>query len=382
MRWRNLFVLFSLGFAVVSASGFSKELPNISMRYFGDLPDGRAAQLFTLTNSSGAILEVTNYGGTIRRIVVPDQEGKMADVVLGFRTLAEYIKDSPYFGCIIGRYGNRIANGEFSLDGVKYELAKNNAPGNMPCHLHGGEVGFDKVLWSAIPATSKDAASIKLTYRSADGEEGYPGNLNVDVTYTWTNENELRIEYKAVTDKATPVNLTQHTYFNLAGHDSGDILGHELMIKADKYTPVNAGLIPTGKLADVKGTPFDFLQPMTIGARVDANNEQIKYGGGYDHNWVLNKSSDGLELVGLLSDPVSGRSMEIWTSEPGLQFYSGNFLQGNLVGKSGKAYVHRGGLCLETQHFPDSPNKPDFPSTILKPGEEYNTTTVYHFKTK
>jgi len=332
-------------------------------------------------NTSGAILEVTNYGGIVTRLLLPDRNGKQEDVVLGFNTLEEYLKDSPYLGCIVGRYGNRIANGQFVLDQTKYELAKNNAPGGIPCHLHGGELGFDKVVWNDTPMIENKVAGLKLTYLSHDGEEGYPGNLAVEVWYWWTNENELKIEYHATTDKPTPVNLTHHSYFNLKGEGEGDILGHVLMIKGEKYTPVNNGLIPTGELADVKGTPFDFSQPTAIGERINAGHQQLKYGMGYDHNWVLRKAAGKLEMVATVYEPASGRAMEVWTTEPGLQFYSGNFLDGHLSGKSGKPYRFRHGFCLETQHFPDSPNQPNFPSTILRPGEKYHSTTIYKFKT-
>ena len=359
---------------------FSGELPRITMRHFGQTPSGQHVMLYALVNANGASLEVTNYGGIITRLMVPDRQGKLEDVVLGFNTLAEYLKDSPYFGCIVGRYGNRIANGQFVLDQKRYELAKNNSPGGLPCHLHGGNVGFDKVVWQATPVIEDHIAGLKLAYASRDGEEGYPGNLAVEVRYWWTNANELKIEYRATTDQPTPVNLTHHSYFNLKGEGSGDILGHVLTIPAQRYTPVNAGLIPTGELAAVKGTPFDFLQPERIGARIAAGHAQLKFGAGYDHNWVLQGSGEGLQLAAQVSEPASGRMMEVWTTEPGLQFYSGNFLDGHLLGKSGKPYQFRHGFCLETQHYPDSPNQPDFPNTILRPGEKYESTTIYKFK--
>jgi aldose 1-epimerase len=360
----------------------SEESPRITMRYWGKTDGGQQVLLYTLVNAKGNTVEIANYGGIVTRLVLPDRNGKPEDIVLGLNTLQEYLKDSPYFGCIVGRYGNRIANGQFVLDQTKYELAKNNTPGGIPCHLHGGEVGFDKVVWNATPIIENNVVGLKLTYLSRDGEEGYPGNLAVEVHYWWTNENELKIEYHAATDMPTPVNLTHHSYFNLNGEGQGDILGHLLMIKAEKYTPVNSGLIPTGELAEVKGTPFDFSQPTTIGGRINAGHQQLKYGGGYDHNWVLKKTAGKLEMAAAVYEPASGRAMEIWTTEPGLQFYSGNFLDGRLFGKSGKPYQFRHGFCLETQHFPDSPNQPNFPSAILRPGEKYQSTTIYKFTTK
>jgi aldose 1-epimerase len=358
----------------------SDELPNITMRHFGVTPAGQEVAVYSLINANGAILEIANYGGIVTRLVLPDRNGKKEDVVLGFNTLEEYVKDSPYFGCIVGRYGNRIANGELVLDQKKYELAKNNDPGGIPCHLHGGEAGFDKVVWKATPVIENKVAGLKLTYISRDGEEGYPGNLEVEVWYWWMNENALKIEYRAATDKPTPVNLTHHSYFNLKGEGKGDVLRHVLMINAEKYTPVNNGLIPTGELAGVQGTPFDFLKPTAIGERINADHRQLKYGNGYDHNWALKKTAETLEMAAAVYEPASGRLMEVWTTEPGLQFYSGNFLDGHLSGKGGKPYQFRDGFCLETQHFPDSPNQPQFPNAILRPGERYQSTTIYKFK--
>ncbi len=378
----TLLILMGLFFLMQTNLTHSEELPRIGMRQFGETAGGQAVMLYSLTNANENILEVTNYGGIITRLLVPDRNGKSSDVVLGFNTLEEYLKDSPYFGCLVGRYGNRIANGQFVLNQKKYELAKNNEPGGMPCHLHGGNVGFDKVVWNATPLIENKTAGLKLTYLSRDGEEGYPGNLAVEVYYWWTNENELKIEYRATTDQPTPVNLTHHSYFNLKGEGSGDILDHVLMINAEKYTPVNAGLIPTGELAEVKGTPFDFSQPTAIGARIAEKHQQVQYGLGYDHNWVLKKSPGALELAARVYEPSSGRVLEVWTTEPGLQFYSGNFLDGHLTGKSGKRHDYRSGFCLETQHFPDSPNQPKFPSTILQPGEKYESLTVYKFTVK
>ena len=350
----------------------------ISKQAYGEV-DGKKASLYTLVNAKGMAMTVTDYGAIVVSLTAPDRNGKMADIVLGYDSLAKYVKDTPYFGCVVGRYGNRIANGKFKLDGKEYTLATNNVPGGIPCHLHGGIKGYDKVLWASKEMKKDGAVGLKLNYLSKDGEEGYPGNLNITVTYWLTDNNVFRVEYLATTDKATPVNLTQHSYFNLAGEGSGDILGHKLMLKASKYTPVDKGLIPAGSILPVAGTPFDFTTPHAIGERVNADNEQIKFGGGYDHNWVLDNQSGKMALAGELSEVKSGRKMEIWTKEPGIQFYCGNFLDGKLIGKSGKAYNYRNGLCLETQHYPDGPNQPNFPSTILKPGKKYQTATEYRF---
>jgi aldose 1-epimerase len=332
---------------------------------------GQPVDIFTLRNANGIEIKATNYGGIITSIVVPDRNGRLGDIVLGFDDLQAYVKDSPYFGAIVGRYGNRIAKGHFTLDGHTYTLAVNNGPN----HLHGGLKGFDKVIWHAEPLAG--STGLVLSRRSPDGEEGYPGNLDVRVTYRLTDDNRLVIDYHATTDKATPVNLTQHSYFNLAGE--GDVLGHELTIDADRYTPVDANLIPTGELAPVEGTPFDFRKSTAIGARIDTPNLQLKNAGGYDHNWVLNRKGTGLQLAARVVEPKTGRTLEVSTTQPGLQFYSGNFLDGTLKGKGGRVYVKHAGLCLETQHFPDSPNHPDFPSTILRPGEQYDTQTVFRF---
>jgi aldose 1-epimerase len=342
--------------------------------------DGKPIEMFTLTSGRGIEMQVISYGGIITSLKVPDRDGRTADVVLGFDSPQRYLDQPPppYFGALIGRYGNRIAKGTFTLEGRTYTLATNNEPN----HLHGGTRGFDKVLWTATPREAADGSSVILTRTSPDGEEGYPGNLQVRVTYTLTNRNELIVDYHATTDKATPVNLTQHSYFNLAGHDAGDILGHQLLINADRYTPVDATLIPTGELAPVQGTPFDFRQPTAIGARIDQDDPQLKNGKGYDHNWVLNRSGAGLSLAARLTDPKSGRTLEIRTTEPGLQFYSGNCLDGTINGKGGPPYAHRSGLCLETQHYPDSPNKSNFPSTVLKPGQNYDSKTVFAFSAK
>jgi len=341
---------------------------------FGTTRDGKAVESYTLTNPHGLEMRVITYGGIITSLKVPDRSGHLGDIVLGFDTIDGYLKDPPYFGALIGRYGNRIAKGQFTLDGNTFKLATNNGPN----HLHGGVKGFDKVLWNVVPGTDSTGVSVTLSRTSPDGEEGFPGNLQATVRYMLTDKNELAIDYRATTDKATPVNLTQHSYFNLAD-DSGDILGHELTIHASRYTPVDATLIPTGELATVEMTPFDFRKATAIGARISADNVQLKNGGGYDHNWVLDRSGSGLQPAARLVDPKSGRTLEVATTEPGLQFYSGNFLDGSITGKGGRVYRRRTGLCLETQHYPDSPNHPNFPSSILKPGQTYSSQTVFTF---
>ena len=342
---------------------------------FGKMPDGTPVEMFTLTNANGVEVRAISYGAIITSLRVPDRTGKVADVVLGFDALEGYLKGHPYFGCVVGRYGNRIGKGQFTLDGHTYKLPTNNGPN----HLHGGIVGFDKYVWTAEPVKGRNAVAFSRT--SPDGEEGYPGTLKVRVTYTLTDKNELVVDYHASTDKATPVNLTQHSYFNLAGNGAGDILDHVMMLNADRYTPVDDTLIPTGELAPVTGTPFDFRKPTPIGARINGDHPQLKNGRGYDHNFVLNRQGSGPQLAARVVEPKSGRTLEVRTSEPGVQFYTGNFLDGSLKGKDGAVYKHRTGFCLETQHFPDSPNKPNFPSTILKPGAEYKTQTVFTFGT-
>jgi len=337
-------------------------------------------RLYTLSNESGMTVSVTNYGATVTSIVVPDRDGELADVALGYDSVEGFINaiDRPYFGSVVGRYGNRIAKGKFTIDGEEYTLATNNGEN----HLHGGNMGFDKVVWDAEVSGEN---SVTFTHHSRDGEEGYPGNLVLSVTYSLTEDNGLKMEYHATTDKATPLNVTNHTYFNLAGEGSGTINNHTLMINASRFTPVDAGLIPTGELRNVKKTPFDFRKAKAIGKDIDVENEQLEFGLGYDHNWVLDRKGDDLELAAVLHDPRSGRTLEVLTTEPAIQFYGGNFLDGRLTGKSGKPYHHRNGLCLETQHSPDSPNKPvskDWPSVILRPGETYETTTIYRFSAK
>jgi len=343
---------------------------NVHKQPFGQTPDGTPVEVYILINDNGLEARVMTYGATLVSLKVPDRAGKPGDIVLGYEALDGYIKNSPYFGSIVGRYGNRIARGSFSLDGLTYKLAVNNGEN----HLHGGIKGFDKVVWEAAPLPESGAAGVKLSYLSRDGEEGYPGNLAVTVVYTLTNENELKISYEAATDKATPVNLTHHSYFNLAG--TGDVLGHELTINAGSYTPVDAGLIPTGEVRPVKDSPFDFTTPHAIGERIT----QVE--GGYDHNFVLGGGGGKLDLAARVFEPKSGRVMEIHTTEPGLQFYSGNFLDGTITGKGGKVYSKHAGFCLETQHFPDSPNRPNFPSTVLRPGAVYQSLTIHRFSAR
>src|SRR5438067_11606165 len=358
-----LIILLSLSSILAGAPSEAREKPVIKKEAFGNTSDG-PVDVYTIANSHGMEVRVTNYGGIIVLLRVPDKKGMPGDVVLGYDNLDGYLKNSPYFGAIVGRHGNRIANGKFTLDGVDYHLAKNNGPNS----LHGGLKGFDKVIWHAEPFTNKEGSGLVLTYTSKEGEEGYPGNLKIKITYTVTDQNELQIDYEATTDKATPVNLTNHSYFNLAGQGNGDILKHEVEINADRFTPVDATLVPTGELREVKGTPLDFRKPTAIGARINTDDEQMKFGKGYDHNFVLNGKGKGPHLAARVHEPTSGRVMEVWTTEPGVQFYTGNFLDGSNKGKGGKVYKHRYGFCLETQHFPDSPNQPKFPSTVLKPG--------------
>lgn len=351
---------------------YAAKVQNIARAEFGKLPDGRLVDLYTLTNKNGLIIKVTNYGGTVTALSVPDKNGTLIDIVLGFDDLKEYLKATAYFGAIIGRYGNRIAKGKFTIDGITYPLAKNNGPNT----LHGGIIGFDKVIWEATEINDTRGVGLKLNYLSKDGEEGFPGNLDLKVTYMLTNADEFRIDYEATTDKATPLNLTQHNYFNLAGAGNGDVLGHQVMINAQRYTVVDSTLIPTGELRDVKGTPFDFTQPQAIGAKI---NELGGKPVGYDNNYVLKSGGAKLAMAAKVTEPVSGLVMEIYTDQPGVQFYTGNFLDGTITGKDGKVYNQYYGFCFETQKFPDSPNQPTFPNSILKPGETYKSTTIYKF---
>jgi len=346
--------------------------PRIEIAPFGPMPDGTLVYLYRLTNRHGLVATITNYGGIVTSLLVPDRQGQLGDVVLGYDTLAEHLAKSPYFGCLVGRFGNRIAGGKFTLDGQTYALAKNNGEN----HLHGGLVGFDKVVWSPQPVLAEDRAGLQLRYLSQDGEEGYPGALSVTVIYTLSDENELIVEYLATTDKPTVVNLTHHSYFNLDGA-AGDTREHLLTINADHFTPVGDGLIPTGEVRAVTGTPMDFTRPRPVGADIASRDPQIVFGHGYDHNWVLRRNHDGLSLAATLMSPGSGRALEVFTTEPGIQFYDGSFLDG--VGKQGKIYGPCHGLCLESQHFPNSPNQPNFPSTVLRPGETYRSRTVHRF---
>lgn len=349
---------------------------SITKAEFGKMTDGRAVQIYTLTNARGMTARITNYGGILVSLTAPDRWGKKADVVLGYNKLEDYIKATPYFGAIAGRYANRIAKGQFKLDGVTYNLAKNNGPNS----LHGGKVGFDKKLWKATSKMTSRGPALDLYYVSPNTEEGYPGNLSTRVIYTLTNDNALRIDYSAMTDKKTVLNLTHHSYFNLKGEGNGDILGHRLMLNANRFTPVDATLIPTGKLQNVKGTPFDFRKYFTIGRRINYKNVQLQRGKGYDHNFVVN--GKGFRTAARVYEPTMGRMMTVSTTEPGIQLYTGNFLDGTNIGKRGIAYKFRNGFCLETQHFPDSPNHPKFPSTTLRPGKVYRQTTIYRFSAR
>lgn len=344
---------------------------SIKKQAYGKTEDGKNVDLYTLTNANGLKAEIITFGGIVTSLQVPDKDGKLADIVLGCDNLDDYAKKSPYFGALIGRFGNRIAKGKFTLDGVEYKLATNNGPN----HLHGGIKGFDKVVWGAKAMETDDGPALKLTYTSPDGQEGYPGTLSCTVVYTLTDNNELKISYEAETDKPTVVNLTHHSYFNLAGYNSGDILGHQMQIFADNFTPVDDTLIPTGEIKAVKDSPMDFTKPMTIGSRIK------EVPGGYDHNYVLNNSGGSLALAASVYDPNSGRVMEISTTEPGIQFYSGNFLDGTIKGKDA-VYNKHAGFCLEAQHFPDSPNKSSFPSVVLKPGQKYTQLTVHKFSAR
>jgi aldose 1-epimerase len=343
---------------------------------FARTKDGISVDLVTLRNDAGTEIGILTYGGVIRTLRTADRTGAIDDIVLGFDTLQLYEEKSPFFGTLVGRYGNRIANGQFKLDGQTYSLAKNNGPN----HLHGGTRGWDKAVWVAgEPFQNAAGVGIALSHTSPDGDEGYPGTVKAVVTYTLTDANELVVDYQATTDKPTVINLTQHSYFNLAGAKAEDNLGHELVLNADGYTPVDVGLIPLGRIAPVAGTPFDFRTATAIGARINDKHEQVVRGGGYDHNFVLNRSGDGLSQAARVVEPTTGRTMTISTTEPGVQFYTGNFLDGTLAGKNGRVYRRRAGFCLETQHYPDSPNRPSFPSTVLRPGQEYRSKTVFAF---
>lgn len=362
--WRIEAVIFILGAGIVHGA------PKLTHTEFGKMPDGTAIQVYTLTNRNGVEARITNYGGILVSVRAPDRNGVLGDVVLGFESLAGYLNNpGPHFGALVGRYANRIGHAGFSLGGMEYKLPQNDGENT----LHGGPQGFDKKVWTAREAGDK----LELSYLSKDGEAGFPGNLKVTVTYRLSDKNELRIDYSASSDRDTVINLTSHGYFNLKGVGSGDVLSHQVMINADRFTPVDRTLIPTGELRPVTGTPFDFRKATAIGARIDQDDEQIRFGRGYDHNWVLN-TKGGLVLAARVEEPMSGRVMEVYTTEPGVQFYTGNFLDGSITGRGG-AYGRRSGLSLETQHFPDSPNKPAFPSTVLKAGREFRSTTAYRF---
>jgi aldose 1-epimerase len=376
--WLKL-ILAAAGVAAVAGCAALSSHPTATLptrQPFGQTKEGVPIDIYTLTNSKGVEARICNYGGVVVSLKVPDRNGQMGDVVLGFDNFAGYLTPPPYFGALIGRYGNRIAKGKFTLDGHQYTLATNDIPNS----LHGGVKGFDKVVWTAKPLVTPQGAALELSYLSKDGEEGYPGNLSVKATYTLTEDNALKLEFVATTDKDTVVNLTHHSYFNLAG--KGTILDHVVMIPADRTTPVDSTLIPIGELKPVEGTPFDFRTATSIGARIGQNDEQLKFGKGYDHNWVINKPMGKLGLMARVSEPTTGRVMEVLSDEPGLQFYSGNFLDGTLTGKKGQAYQLRSGFCMEPQHYPDSPNHPQFPSTELKPGQTFKNTIIYRFSVK
>jgi aldose 1-epimerase len=363
---------------LISCAAFAPA-QTVSKQSFGKTSDGQNIDLYTLRNTHGVEAKITNYGGIVVSLKVPDRNGKFDDVVLGFNDLESYLtKNGPYLGALIGRYGNRIAKGRFKLNGVEYKLATNNDAN----HLHGGIKGFDKVVWTGREMRTNAGPAVSLTYLSKDGEEGYPGNLNVRVVYTLTNNNELKIDYSATTDKDTVTNLTHHSYFNLAGEGNGDILNHLVTINANRFVPTDSESIPTGKLKSVAGTPFDFLKATAIGARIDQDDEQLKFGRGYDHTWVINGRAGMMRLAATAYEETSGRVMQVWTTEPGMQFYTGNFLDGTLTGKSGKTYQRRYGFCFETQHYPDSPNQPSFPTTTLRKGQTYKSTTIYRFSSR
>jgi aldose 1-epimerase len=370
----SLTMALLLGASLALAKPARGANPGVTMSTFGKMPDGQTIDLYTLTNRSGMKVAITNYGGKIVSIVVPDRKGQMADVVLGFNSLDSYVAPNPFFGTLVGRYANRIGNAKFTLDGKEYHLAVNDGPNS----LHGGLKGFDKQVWKAKEIQGEHPG-VELTYLSKDGEEGYPGDLSVKVVYTLMGDNALRIDYSATTDKDTVLNLTNHSYFNLAGQGNGDILKQEMMINAGFFTPIDSTLIPTGEIRKVEGTPLDFRKSTPIGERIDADDEQMKFGKGYDFNFVINHGGHGLTLAARAKDPESGRVLEVLTTQPGVQFYTGNFLDGTVRGRDGKVYGKRSGFCLETQHFPDSPNKPSFPTAELKPGQTYHEVTVYKF---
>ena len=375
MKLRVYILLFGITTIFFQCTINNNKLERIKSEPFGKAPDGTPVELFTLKNLNGVTAQITNYGGIITTLNVPDKNGNFEDVVLGFYTLEEYIKKSPHFGCLVGRFGNRIAGGKFTLDGVEYQMAINNGPN----HLHGGLVGFDKKVWTPEMITEENGSALKLTYLSPDGEENYPGNLNVDAVYRLNDDNELILTFSATTDKKTVLNLTHHSYFNLKGHGNGDILDHEIQFNSLEFVAIDSTSIPLGPLMNVSNTPFDFLQPKSIGQDIEADDEQIRNGGGYDHSFVVDGYNEKLKLACTVWDHTSGRMMEVWTTEPAVQFYTGNFLDGSIKGKDGKVYEQRYGFCLEAQHYPDSPNHPEYPTTVLGPGEVYDQTTIYKF---
>jgi aldose 1-epimerase len=372
-------MLLSLFLLAAALSTWAEGKPKMQKRVFGTTEDGKAVELYLLTNANGMAAAIANYGGALVSLKVPDRAGRLADVVLGYDNLDGYIKDKAFLGVLVGRYANRIAHGKFTLNGTTYTVSKNDGENS----LHGGAKGFGKRVWTAKDVSGAAGEALELSYVSKDGEEGYPGALSAKVVYTLTDRNELKIDYTATSDKDTVVNLTQHSYFNLAGQGNGDILGHQLLLQADRFTPVDQTLIPTGELLSVSGTPLDFTKATPIGARIDQDHTQLKFGQGYDHNWVLKDgTAGGLSLAAEVYEPGSGRVLQVLTTQPGIQFYSGNFLDGSIRGKEGKVYNRRYGFCLETQHFPDSPNHPTFPSTVLKPGQQYRSTTVFKFSAR
>lgn len=369
--------LLLIAVLLVSTAVVALAQATITKTSFGKTPGGEEVDLYLLRNANGMEARITNYGGIVVSLTAPDRNKAYADVVLGYNDLESYLaKNDPYMGAIIGRYGNRIAKGRFKLNGVEYKLATNNGEN----HLHGGIKGFDKVVWTGREMKTNAGPAVGLTYVSKNGEEGYPGNLRVRVVYTLTNKDELKIDYSATTDKATVINLTHHSYFNFNGEGNGNILEHQITIKGSRFLPTDSGSIPTGELKSVAGTPFDFLKPTAIGARINQDDEQLKLGNGYDHTWVINGRPGTLRHAATAFEPLNGRIMEVWTTEPGVQFYTGNFLDGSITGKSGKPYPRHSGFCLETQHYPDAPNQPSFPTTTLRPGATYRSTTIYRFK--
>jgi aldose 1-epimerase len=375
MRSINYLVFFGISIFIFQCTLNSNKLERITSKPFGKAPDGTPVELFTLTNINGVTAQITNYGGIITTLKVPDKNGNFEDVVLGYYTLEEYLEKSPHFGCLVGRFGNRIAKGKFTLDGVEYQMAINNGPN----HLHGGLVGFDKKVWTPEMITKDDGAALKLAYLSPDGEENYPGNLNVEAVYALNDDNELILTFNARTDKKTVLNLTHHSYFNLKGHGNGDILDHEIQFNSRELVAIDSTSIPLGPLMNIENTPFDFHEPKLIGSDIDADDEQIRNGGGYDHSFVVEGYNKELKLACTVREPASGRIMEVWTTEPAVQFYTGNFLDGSIIGKDGRVYHKRYGFCLEAQHYPDSPNHPEYPTTVLNPGEMYDQTTIYKF---